>query len=107
MRADRRNHIGILIGIFYLSIVVLAAGQTAQSIQVQVLDTNGKPIAGAHIKLILTGNAKPQADTVTDENGKVDLQIPSTGNYSITVQSAGFGDKQITLTDPVTHHRYK
>ena len=72
--------------------------QSPSSIQVQVLDSNGAAINGARLKISKSGTNADQIDAVTDEKGAATITVPVPGQYTITAQAAGFGNKKIEIT---------
>ena len=75
----------------------VVGAQSALSIQIQVVDSNGGAISGARLKINRPGIKINQTDAVTDDKGATTIAVPVTGRYTITVEAAGFGTKKTDI----------
>jgi len=80
------------------SLFGVVAAQSSFSIQIQVQDTNGGAISGARLKISRPGAKIDQSDAVTDEKGTAAITVPASGQYIISAQAAGFGNKKTDIT---------
>src|SRR5580765_2122102 len=93
----RIRNCAILLFLFF-SLSGVVGAQSALSIQVQVLDSNGAAISGARLKINRPGTKIDQTDAVTDDKRPATITVPASGQYTIVAEAKGFGNKKTDIT---------
>lgn len=65
-----------------------------------VRDSEGHPVADAHVSLMGVGKSEAQA-TVTDGEGKFSLDFPNRGSYTLRVHKEPYPDRILTVVLPL------
>ena len=63
----------------------------------RILDSNGRPVAGASVFLIAAPVAMPDIAQLSNAEGVFDLEAPSAGRYTIGAAAPGGGEGRITI----------
>ena len=63
----------------------------------RILDSGGRPIAGASIFLVAAPVAMPDIAQLSNAEGTFDLEAPRPGRYTIGVAAPGGGQGRITI----------
>jgi hypothetical protein len=66
------------------------AGASGTAVKGTVTTQNGDPLAGASVKLAKNPPIGAPATTETDENGRYEFRNLQPGNYSLSIEGAGF-----------------
>lgn len=76
-----------------LAALSVTTATLAQSILTGIVrNSRGAPVPGASVEIKTTG-----ASAVSDAGGHFNIAVPTTGNYAVTVGSAGFEFQEISL----------
>ena len=63
----------------------------------RILDSAGRPVAGASIFLVAAPVAMPDIAQLSSADGGFDLEAPSPGRYTIGAMAPGRGQGRITI----------